>query len=104
MKLTTARLKKLINEEVQRIRESEITRISHTDMSKSDPNDDLFQVMDILMDRAMKKMEVTPEQIDDFKMSKLSNKVVTKHMEMMIDELIETYKKESKFSGKPIER
>ena len=103
MKLTAEKLKDLIREQMENMYEGDITKISHTDPTKPDPNDDLFQMMDILMDRAMEKMGVTQDQIDDFKMSKLSNEVVTNHIEMMIDELIQKYKEESKFSGKPIE-
>ena len=97
MKLTTARLKKLINEEIKKISESEITKISHADVNMPDPNDDIFKIIDLLMNRALKKMGKTDEDVDDGKMSKLSNEVVTKHLQMMIDELIQKYNEETSF-------
>ena len=95
MKLTVENLKNLIREEMENVYEAEITRISHADVNMPDPNDDIFKIVDLLMNRALKKMGKTDDDVDDGKMSKLSNEVVTKHLQMMVDELIQKYNEET---------
>mgnify|MGYP003139119356 CR=1 FL=1 len=99
MKLTEKTLKKMIAEA--------ITQATQMDLSKSDPNDNLFQIMDQVQDKAMKYLNITEEdraadhRLDE-QLSEMANEVVTSNLQnfilQMAAELVQKYlmKQESK--------
>ena len=98
MKLTEKTLKKMIAET--------ITQATQMDLSKADPNDNLFRIMDQVQDKAMEYLNITDEaragdiRLDE-QLSEMANEIVTARLQDidgMAGELVQKYlmKKEGK--------
>ena len=98
MKLTEKTLKKMIAEAM--------TKVTQMDLSKSDPNDNLFRIMDQVQNKAMEYLNITEEDRRkniglDEELSEMANEIVTARLQDidgMAGELVQKYlmKKEGK--------
>ena len=101
MKITRKTLEKIIKEELE-----EAMTMAQLDLSKSDPNEKLLQLMGKVMNRAMEMMGTDESALGtkmESEMSKMSNEIVTlvskglDDIDGMAQELVERFRE--KYQG-----